>query len=139
MGIADGNKKVMDRQVFATDQVIFREGKPGSAAYVVQEGKVEIFKTLNGNEEVILGKIEAGGLFGELALVDNEPRMASARAIERTVLIAINRQTFEKKMSGSDRFIRAILRILLGNYRTVVRRAALAEAKLKEHGISLND
>ncbi|MDG4717557.1 MULTISPECIES: cyclic nucleotide-binding domain-containing protein [Thalassospira] len=139
MGITDGNKKVMDRQVFATDQVIFREGKPGNAAYVVQEGKVEVFKTMNGDEEVILGTIEAGGLFGELALVDNQPRMASARATERTVLIAINRQTFEKKMSGSDRFIRAILRILLGNYRTVVRRAALAEAKLKEHGISLHD
>ncbi|MFV1851541.1 MAG: cyclic nucleotide-binding domain-containing protein [Thalassospira sp.] len=138
MGITDGNKKVMDRQVYAIDQVIFREGKPGSAAYVVQEGKVEIFKTINGNEEVVLGTIEAGGLFGELALVDNQPRMASARATERTVLIAISRQTFEKKMSGSDRFIRAVLRILLGNYRTVVRRAALAESKLKEHGISLD-
>ncbi|MHC8491990.1 cyclic nucleotide-binding domain-containing protein [Thalassospira sp. SM2505] len=138
MGITDGNKKVMDRQVFATDQVIFREGKPGNSAYVVQEGKVEVFKTLNGEEEVILGTIEAGGLFGELALVDNKPRMASARATERTVLIAINRQTFEKKMAGSDRFIKAILRILLGNYRTVVRRAAVAEAKLKEHGIPLD-
>ncbi|MEQ8286430.1 cyclic nucleotide-binding domain-containing protein [Thalassospira sp.] len=139
MGITDGNKKVMDRQVYAIDQVIFREGKPGNAAYVVQEGKVEVFKTLNGEEEVILGTIEAGGLFGELALVDNQPRMASARATERTVLIAVSRQTFEKKMSGSDRFIKAILRILLGNYRTVVRRAAIAEAKLKEHGISVDD
>ena len=106
---------------------------------MVQEGKVEVFKTLNGDEEVILGTIEAGGLFGELALVDNKPRMASARATERTVLIAINRQTFEKKMAGSDRFIKAILRILLGNYRTVVRRAALAEAKLKEHGIPIDN
>lgn len=138
MGITNGNKKVMDRQVYAMDQVIFREGKPGSAAYVVQEGKVEIYKTINGNEEVVLGTIDAGGLFGELALVDNQPRMASARATERTVLIAISRQTFEQKMSGSDRFIRAVLRILLGNYRTVVRRAALAESKLKEHGISID-
>lgn len=138
MGITDGNKKVMDRQVFATDQVIFREGKPGSTAYVVQEGKVEIYKTMNEGKEVILGTIEAGGLFGELALVDNQPRMASARAKERTVLVAINRQTFDNKMAGSDRFIKAILRILLGNYRTVVRRAALAEAKLKEHDIPLD-
>ena len=137
MGITDGNKKVMDRQVFATDQVIFREGKPGSTAYVVQEGKVEIYKTMNEGKEVILGTVETGGLFGELALVDNQPRMASARAKERTVLVAVNRQTFDNKMAGTDRFIKAILRILLGNYRTVVRRAALAEAKLKEHGISL--
>ncbi len=139
MGITDGNKKVMDRQVYIADQVIFREGKPGSAAYVVQEGRVEIYKTINGDEEVVLGTVEAGGLFGELALVDNQPRMASARACERTVLIAINRQTFEKKMAASDRFIKAILRILLNNYRTVVRRAARAEAKLKEHGIELDD
>lgn len=139
MGITNGNKKVMDRQVFAIDQIIFREGKPGNSAYVVQEGKVEIYKTLNDEKEVVLGTIDAGGLFGELALVDNQPRMSSARATERTVLIAINRQTFEKKMAASDRFIRAILRILLGNYRTVVRRAAIAEAKLKEHDIPLDD
>ncbi len=41
-------------------------------------------------------------------------------------------------MAASDRFIKAILRILLNNYRTVVRRAAVAEAKLKEHGIELD-
>lgn len=138
MGITDGNKRVMDRQVYTADQVIFREGKSGSSAYVVQEGKVEIYKTLGDKDEIILGTVEAGGLFGELALVDNQPRMASARAKERTVLIAINRQTFELKMSASDRFVKAVLRILLGNYRTVVRRAALAEAKLKEHGIPVD-
>ena len=138
MGITDGNKNVMDRHVFAIDQVIFREGKYGNTAYVVQEGKVEIFKTLGDDEEVILGTVEAGGLLGELALVDRQPRMASARAVERTVLVAITRKTFEAKMSGSDRFVKAVLRILLGNYRTVVRRAAIAEAKLKEHGISVD-
>ena len=53
-------KKVMDRQVYIDGQVIFREGKPGAAAYVVQEGKVEIFKHI-GDTEVVLGAIEPAG------------------------------------------------------------------------------
>ncbi|MDP2698769.1 cyclic nucleotide-binding domain-containing protein [Thalassospira sp.] len=133
------NTKVLDRQVFAADQIIFREGKPGSAAYVVQEGRVEIYKTLKDNAEVVLGEIEAGGLFGELALIDDEPRMASARAKDRTVVIAISRRQFEHKMQSSDRFIQAILRILLSNYRSVVRRAAKVEDKLQKSGMRLDD
>ncbi|MFH1803828.1 MAG: cyclic nucleotide-binding domain-containing protein [Pseudomonadota bacterium] len=133
------NTKVLDRQVFAADQIIFREGKPGSAAYVVQEGRVEIYKTLKDNAEVVLGVIEAGGLFGELALIDDEPRMASARAKDRTVVIAISRRQFEHKMQSSDRFIQAILRILLSNYRSVVRRAAKVEDKLQKSGLRLDD
>ncbi|MCC9620724.1 cyclic nucleotide-binding domain-containing protein [Thalassospira sp. MA62] len=136
--MTDDNERVMDRKVYAADQIIFHEGKPGNSAYIVQEGEVEIFKTINGGQKVTLGLIEAGGLFGELALVDKAPRMASARAAQHTVLISISRRTFDKKLNATDRFMRAVLRILLGNYRTVVRRAVAAETKLKEHGIPLD-
>ncbi|RCK47094.1 cAMP-binding protein [Thalassospira profundimaris] len=131
--------KVMDRQVFAAGQIIFREGKPGGAAYVVQEGSVEIYKTTSGGEDVVLGHIEAGGLFGELSLIDDAPRMASARARDRTVVIAISRRQFEHKMNASDRFIRAILRILLSNYRQITRRSVKMEALLRKHGIPFED
>ncbi|AUG54144.1 Crp/Fnr family transcriptional regulator [Thalassospira marina] len=134
--------KVMDRQVFAAGQIIFREGKPGGAAYVVQEGSVEIYKTAGGGEngeDVVLGIIEPGGLFGELSLIDDAPRMASARARDRTVVIAISRRQFEYKLNDSDRFIRAILRILLSNYRQITRRSVKMEALLRKHGIPFEE
>ncbi|MEQ5776468.1 MULTISPECIES: cyclic nucleotide-binding domain-containing protein [unclassified Thalassospira] len=131
--------KVMDRQVFAAGQIIFREGKPGGAAYVVQEGSVEIYKTSGSGEDVVLGHIEPGGLFGELSLIDDAPRMASARARDRTVVIAISRRQFEYKLNESDRFIRAILRILLSNYRQITRRSVKLEALLRKHGIPFED
>ena len=131
-------KKVMDRQVYIDGQVIFREGKPGAAAYVVQEGKVEIFKHI-GDTEVVLGVIEPGGLFGEMALIDDKPRMASARAVSRTVLIGITRTQLSQKLDRSDSLVRAILRILLGNHRQMARRLAMAESKLKENGISMDE
>ena len=131
-------KKVMDRQVYIDGQVIFREGKPGAAAYVVQEGKVEIFKHI-GDTEVVLGRIEPGGLFGEMALIDDKPRMASARAVSRTVLIGITRTQLSQKLDKSDSLVRAILRILLGNHRQMARRLAMAESKLKENGISMDE
>ena len=131
-------KKVMDRQVYIDGQVIFREGKPGAAAYVVQEGKVEIFKHI-GDTEVVLGRIEPGGLFGEMVLIDDKPRMASARAVSRTVLIGITRTQLSQKLDKSDSLVRAILRILLGNHRQMARRLAMAESKLKESGISMDE
>ena len=131
-------KKVMDRQVYTDGQVIFREGKPGAAAYVVQEGSVEIFKHI-GDTEVVLGCINPGGLFGEMALIDDKPRMASARAVSRTVLIGITRTQLSQKLDKSDSLVRAILRILLGNHRQMARRLAMAESKLKENGISMDE
>ena len=131
-------KKVMDRQVYTDGQAIFREGKPGAAAYVVQEGKVEIFKHV-GDTEVVLGTIEPGGLFGEMALIDDKPRMASARAVSRTVLIGITRTQLSQKLDRSDSLVRAILRILLGNHRQMARRLAMAESKLKENGITMDE
>lgn len=131
-------KKVMDRQVYIDGQVIFREGKPGAAAYVVQEGKVEIFKHI-GDTEVVLGAIEPGGLFGEMALIDDKPRMASARAVSRTVLIGITRTQLSQKLDRSDSLVRAILRILLGNHRQMARRLAMAESKLKENDLTLDE
>jgi|TARA_R110000751_G_scaffold2873_3_gene15008 CRP-like cAMP-binding protein len=129
----------MDRQVFAAGQIIFREGKPGGAAYVVQEGSVEIYKSITGGEDVVLGHIEPGGLFGELSLIDDAPRMASARARDRTVVIAISRRQFEYKLNESDRFIRAILRILLANYRQITRRSVKLEGLLRKHGIPFEE
>lgn len=135
-GVGTVRKKVMDRQVFGAGQIIFREGKPGGNAFVVQEGQVEIYKEVEGRE-VVLGRVEPGGLFGEMALIDDKPRMASARAGTRTVLIAISRGQLDRKLERTDGFVRAVLRILMGNYRQMARRLVLLESRLKEHGLSV--
>jgi len=59
---------------------IFREGDPGDAMYIVLEGRVRISKQIPGVGEEALGILERGDYFGEMALIDHQPRSADARA-----------------------------------------------------------
>ena len=73
-------KDIVNRKGFSNGQVIFREGQEGSSAFLVNSGKVEIRKIVDGKEQVLatIGKRE---LFGEMALIDDAPRMATAIAV----------------------------------------------------------
>lgn len=102
---------VLDRKTYGLGQQVFREGQGGDSAYIVQDGQVEIFRTVDG-EEVVLGTLGKGAIFGEMALLDDHPRMASARAIQPTTLIVVNRMTFDEKLRKTDPFIRGLLNIL---------------------------
>ncbi len=81
---------------FAANQVIFREGDEGESLYVVLEGRVMISKYIPGAGEEALAFLERGGYFGEMALIDNAPRSADAKAHEGgAVVLAIPREVLE--------------------------------------------
>ncbi len=111
-------KDVLDRRVYAKGQVIFEEAEAGRrCAYIVVSGKVEISKRGTDGGDRVLGHIEAGGIFGEMALIDNQPRMAMARAAETTTLIIVTEASFEQKLKKADPFIRSLLAIFVRNIR----------------------
>lgn len=109
-------ERVLERKVFYAGSTIFKEGDKGDRAYLIQEGQVEIVK--NG---VVLATIGKGELFGEMALVDDMPRMASARALTDVPTIIISREVFKEKLARSDPFIRGLLSIFVRNIRTLTR------------------
>lgn len=81
---------------FGAHQVIFREGEMGNEMYVVLEGRVMISKYIPGAGEEALAFLERGGYFGEMALIDHEPRSADAKAYEDgAVVLAIPREVVE--------------------------------------------
>lgn len=110
--------QVLDRKTYAEDSPIFRQGDPGNAAYVVQSGEVQIWVSEKG-EKRVLGVVKAGGIFGEMALIDNSPRMASATATKPSVCIVIPDRLFQDKMNQADSFIVALLRIFCSNIRSM--------------------
>jgi CRP/FNR family cyclic AMP-dependent transcriptional regulator len=75
-------------------EVVFDEGDEGQALYVVLRGRVMICKQIDAVASVI-AEIPAGALFGELALLDDAPRTAQARAADDCVLAALSRADFE--------------------------------------------
>jgi CRP-like cAMP-binding protein len=109
---------VLDRKVFGKGEKIFREGDPGNRAYIVQRGSVDIVKEIAG-DNVVVGSVGPGGIFGEMALIDKEPRMASAIVADYCVCIIINAAMFQKKLKSLDPFLGGILRILVENIRSI--------------------
>ena len=85
---------------------------------LTEGGKARVVKIIDG-EEKILGTVGKGGIFGEMALIDNKPRMATARARESTTVIIVTRQMFEDKLKKADPFIRGLLQILADTIRRV--------------------
>lgn len=74
-------------------EILFREGEPGDAMYVVLEGRIMISKFIPGGGEEALAFLERGEFFGEMALIDNQPRSADARAdTGGAVVLAIPRE-----------------------------------------------
>ena len=95
---------ILERRVCQAGDLIFRKGDRGEAAYLVQRGSVEIV-VIGESEEKILGTVGEGGIFGEMALIDDEPRMATARAAETAVVVTITRRMFEERLTKADPFI----------------------------------
>lgn len=81
---------IMFERTYDTDESIFEEGQPGAALFLILDGKiaVEICRETNTTRLAVL---ESGAFFGELALLDETPRSASARALEPTRTLALYR------------------------------------------------
>lgn len=100
-------------------QHVFREHESGDAAFVVLDGKIAIYRAAEQGEQVLatLGK---GAMFGEMALIDNQARMASAKAIEgQAMVLVVTRDAFKKRMDMLDPFTRGLIKILSENIRTI--------------------
>ena len=111
------SETILQRQTLQAGDRVFKEGEEGHLAYFVQSGEVEIFKVID-RVETVLGRIGQGGIFGEIALIDSQPRMAGARASKGSTIIVVNRTTFEQKMKKADPFIRGLLNILVNHIRS---------------------
>jgi CRP/FNR family transcriptional regulator, cyclic AMP receptor protein len=87
---------------------------------VVETGAVEI-AIGKGEERKVLGTIGNGGMFGEMALIDDAPRMAEAVAIKDTTCLIVAKDKFREKLGRADPFIKGLLRILVRNVRAATR------------------
>jgi CRP/FNR family transcriptional regulator, cyclic AMP receptor protein len=80
--------------------VLFREGDAGKVMYVIQAGKVRIHKNVRGVEKTLI-VIGAGEFFGEMSILNNKPRSASASIEENAKLLVIDPKTFEAMVRGN--------------------------------------
>jgi CRP-like cAMP-binding protein len=80
---------------YAPDALIFKEGAVGEKVYLIISGAVRISRTVPGMGEEALAVLKAGSHFGEMALIDDFPRSADARAHEACRLFVIRKEDLE--------------------------------------------
>lgn len=111
----------LQKKAFMKGATIFREGDHALTAFLVESGRVAIQVNKNG-KDITLNAMVPGQVFGELALIDDSPRSATAVAEEPTTLIVVTREDIHAKLEGLDPFLRAWIELLVERVRTLTKR-----------------
>jgi len=115
--------ELLKRVPYEKDKVIFREGHDGTDAFVLESGRVGVFKT-TGGKAVRLAVLEKGAMFGEMAAITGERRSATMIALEPCVVVRISKITIQQKIAACDPFVKALINILINNLSRVNERYA---------------
>jgi CRP/FNR family transcriptional regulator, cyclic AMP receptor protein len=124
----DPLRKAAVRHLFKAGETIFSHGDDPENLYIVEEGVVDIVLPARG-DELIVASIEAGSFFGELAVFDNHPRTATARAATDASLICIPLSTIAALTNGSPAAARQFMSVIIHRLRTA--NELLARVQLK--------
>jgi CRP/FNR family transcriptional regulator len=113
-------------KVYTDGELIIRQGEMGNCMYVIQAGEVEIFRETDGRETRlrIAGPNE---FFGEMALVENDVRSASVRAIGDARILAVDKRTFMRRVHEDPSLAYRIMESLSRE----IRRLATEVARLQ--------
>ncbi len=98
-------------RVFPKGTILFREGDHGEDMYIINTGKVKIFKEIGGVEKVLAILMESD-FFGEMSLLNKKPRSAGAEVTEDAKILVINDSTFDTMIRGNSEIAIRIIRIL---------------------------
>lgn len=96
---------------FGPNEFLFAEGDLGTEMFIIQEGKVEVFKTIDGVENQ-LAVLDKGDFFGEMSILEDMPRNASARAVEKTRVLRIDGATFDQMLRSNPEIAVRMMRKL---------------------------
>jgi CRP-like cAMP-binding protein len=105
-------------------EVIFRRGEQGDGMYVIVDGRVRVF-----DGDVTLGVLGERDIFGELALLDPEPRSASIAALEDTRLFRLDREAFAELMAGNIEIVRGVLHVLCERLRRQIAQGTAGQRR----------
>jgi hypothetical protein len=86
---------LFDVETYSPGEVIIRQGEPGLCAYFIQAGEVEVVRK-DQDQDKVIAKLGNDEYFGEMALLSNEPRNATVRAVKETRVAALGKDNFVK-------------------------------------------
>jgi CRP-like cAMP-binding protein len=103
---------------FGPGETIFSEGDAGADMFIIQSGRVEIVKSIGGSERR-LAILEKGDFFGEMAMLEELPRNATARALEKVIALSVSAATFEQMLRENPEIVVRMMRMMSARLRQV--------------------
>ena len=124
----------MEKLTFRTNTLIFDEGDAGDYTYMVAKGAVAIQRTRD-DETQALAVLKKGDIFGEMALFDDNPRMAAALAIEDTEVLAMSRDEFYGRLEAVDPVLKSIITYMISRGRRMTDEFLKQKSEMAQQGV----
>ena len=109
--------RLASRKRYPKDTVVFFENEEGDFFFTITEGRIKVTILGDDGREVILSVLGPGDFFGEMALLDNEPRSATAIAVEESELLSLHRNDFQTVLNDNKSITSALIRVLSARLR----------------------
>ncbi len=107
---------------YSKNAVVLTEGEMGDSLYMIQAGKVKVFIGDEDGREIILKILSAGEFFGEMSMIDKQPRSASVTTIESSTFLVLSHAAFEKTVEQAPRIGNMVMRMLAQRVREADRK-----------------
>ncbi len=120
--------KLIFLRAYPEGRTLFFEGTTGEVMYLIHAGEVAIIKTGTDRKEITLATLAPGSFFGEMSILDAQPRSASARVVRDAELVVITKKAFDQMLETDPGITSKILIALL---KTVFSRLRAADEKFK--------
>ncbi len=116
-------------KTYGKNSTLFVEGMTGEILYVIKKGSVQITKKTANNQEAVLATLREGEFLGEMSLIDNRPRTATARVAEESQLLVMTKKAFGTLM---EKYPDIALKVLLVFLRIANERLRKANESIKQ-------
>jgi CRP/FNR family transcriptional regulator/CRP/FNR family cyclic AMP-dependent transcriptional regulator len=110
-------ERLSTRRRYPKDTVVFFENEEGDSLFMIMDGRIKVTILGDDGREIILTMLGAGDLFGEMALLDNEPRSATAIAVEESELLLLHRNDFQTVIVENPAISAALIKVLSARLR----------------------
>ncbi|PIQ97945.1 MAG: hypothetical protein COV67_01520 [Nitrospinae bacterium CG11_big_fil_rev_8_21_14_0_20_56_8] len=109
------------KKTFNKSEIIFKEGSRGNCAYIIDSGRVAISALGPSGENRILATLGKNEVFGEMGIIDNQPRTATAVAMENCLLTVIRKKTIDYLLDVDPQSLKPVLKVLSQRLRETTR------------------
>lgn len=124
IGSLDRLASASRRRTYRRGEVIFHQGDPGDTLHVIESGRVKVMVDSESGGEAVLTVLGPGDCFGELALIDGEPRSARVEALEPVETVSLQRTDFTQCLYSNPRAVDALLAVLAATIRRLTDEVA---------------